>query len=491
MQSCVSKIVLAVAVMTIATQLVVHGEVYSNSSAFYKLQSTLFKGYSPNIRPVRRAADATEVNLHLHVKRIVDVDVKAQKLSQVVYMDIIWKDEFITWDPKKFDNVQNFLVRQKDIWTPDLMFGPHISGQPLRMGHDNMLLMVWYDGRVSWTPDLTIDTACTMDITNYPFDEQRCTWQLYPWMSDKEHVKLTVRNLSDIFDMLISENVEWKLTDVRGQTCDFKNEYFEFSCVKFTYVLKRRATFLVLTVVIPTVMLAVISTLVFALPVDSGEKISLSVAPVLAFVLMLSIMMNVLPQSSLQTSVFVVYLVFLVVCSTLSISLTVAVLSLRRRPDCLPLPKFAITFVRLVSGYGCRCICFSKCSDARRSQSAVHRETGAPPAVYISDEMDGTDTYIFRPYTSNCTSDAVVDRRRSRCSSEIIPATTDLETKVSRISINAAFKCCWRHDAAVEWCDVAKACDYVLFRVFAFVIALATVACFTLMDNGVWSLKSN
>nr|KAG5702161.1 hypothetical protein BaRGS_033873 [Batillaria attramentaria] len=396
MQSCVSKIVLAVAVMTIATQLVVHGEVYSNSSAFYKLQSTLFKGYSPNIRPVRRAADATEVNLHLHVKRIVDVDVKAQKLSQVVYMDILWKDEFITWDPKKFGNVQNFLVRQKDIWTPDLMFGPHISGQPLRMGHDNMLLMVWYDGRVSWTPDLTIDTACTMDITNYPFDEQRCTWQLYPWMSDKEHVKLTVRNLSDIFDMLISENVEWKLTDVRGQTCDFKNEYFEFSCVKFTYVLKRRATFLVLTVVIPTVMLAVISTLVFVLPVDSGEKISLSVAPVLAFVLMLSIMMNVLPQSSLQTSVFVVYLVFLVVCSTLSISLTVAVLSLRRRPDCLPLPKFAITFVRLVSGYGCRCICFSKCSDARRSQSAVHRETGAPPAVYISDEMDET---IFKLFT--------------------------------------------------------------------------------------------
>ncbi|KAK7490489.1 hypothetical protein BaRGS_00018275 [Batillaria attramentaria] len=459
------------------------GKVFRNSSAFYRLHSQVFSGYSPNIRPVRNAAKASEVELNLYIKSIVDIDVKAQRLSQVVYMDVTWKDEFITWDPADFDGVANFLVKQKDIWTPDLMFGPHLSGQSLKLGHDDMLLMVWYDGRVSWTPDLTIETTCSMDITNYPFDEQRCTWSMYPWMSDNEHVKLSVRNLSGVLDMLISENAEWDLMDVSTQTCDFTSEHFEFSCISFTYRIKRRATFLVMTICVPTVLLAVLSTMVFGLPVQSQEKISLGVAPVLSFVLLLSVLVKVLPQSSLQTSVFVVYLVVLIVSSTSSVVLTVAIISLYHRPDCLPVPPVFVSFVSFLKGSGCEHIVSKNRESVVGLPDTMSCSQNGTRSTFMADVRRSPDVYVFR---SDFSSPALED---DISIDDATRPTTDLDTKSTSGQSHSSLYCvCQSHKAEVTWRDVAAACDYVLFRLFTSIVVIVTCVCFTMMNTGVWTL---
>ena len=50
---------------------------------------------------------------------------------------------------------------------------PQVSDQGL-LGHDGLLVTVGYQGKVRWAPMGVFETSCTLDITYYPMDTQKC-----------------------------------------------------------------------------------------------------------------------------------------------------------------------------------------------------------------------------------------------------------------------------------------------------------------------------
>jgi hypothetical protein len=81
-----------------------------------------------------------------------------------------------------------------------------------------------------------------------------------------------------------SENGEWKLTEVSASKSGTKSRKgTSFSSLTFSINLQRRPMFHILNTIFPVVLMAVLTSMVFKLPVDSGEKIGFSLTVLLAY----------------------------------------------------------------------------------------------------------------------------------------------------------------------------------------------------------------
>ncbi len=47
---------------------------------------------------------------------------------------------------------------------------------------------VWYTGQVRWRPPMSLKSGCDIDITYFPFDEQKCLLQFGSWTYHREEV---------------------------------------------------------------------------------------------------------------------------------------------------------------------------------------------------------------------------------------------------------------------------------------------------------------
>ncbi|VDK52975.1 unnamed protein product, partial [Anisakis simplex] len=72
-----------------------------------------------------------------------------------------WKDEFAVWDPSEHNGVRTTMVKQWEIWTPEL----RVTNRR------------W--SRVEVYPTFSIKVGCAFDFSAYPYDTQRCALGLF------------------------------------------------------------------------------------------------------------------------------------------------------------------------------------------------------------------------------------------------------------------------------------------------------------------------
>ena len=53
---------------------------------------------------------------------------------------------------------------------------------------------VRYDGCVRWTVPLIVQSACAVDVTYFPFDNQKCFIRFGSWIYDETQVNLSLKN---------------------------------------------------------------------------------------------------------------------------------------------------------------------------------------------------------------------------------------------------------------------------------------------------------
>ena len=94
---------------------------------------------------------------------------------------------------------------------------------------------------------------------------------------------------------MLSQN---QLSDFIGFQFGEQNFSYTFVEVRFFIELQRKPFYYVMNVVIPTVVLAILSTLTFLIPADSGEKLSMGVSVLLAFTVFMLILSDNIPQTS-------------------------------------------------------------------------------------------------------------------------------------------------------------------------------------------------
>ena len=162
--------------------------------------------------------------------------------------------------------------------------------------------MVRFDGNVFWPPPAKLRSSCKIDITYFPFDDQKCRMKFGSWTYDGFQVDVTNKSAEvDLMNYVFSG--EWELLDIKV----IRNEIIYACCdepypdVTFFIIMRRRTLYYLFNIIFPCLWLTILSLLGFWLPPDSGEKITLGITVLLAF----SVFMLLIAESMPATSEFV------------------------------------------------------------------------------------------------------------------------------------------------------------------------------------------
>ncbi|MCP9257125.1 Acetylcholine receptor-like protein cup-4, partial [Dirofilaria immitis] len=98
-----------------------------------------------------------------------------------------WIDEYLKWDPSKYNNTRRIAIESWKIWQPALSargnsWYLYMSGLPASVNNDGK---VWASGSFSF------HVTCLFDFTNYPYDEQECPIVIADWIYDLSKVNLS------------------------------------------------------------------------------------------------------------------------------------------------------------------------------------------------------------------------------------------------------------------------------------------------------------
>ncbi len=153
------------------------------------------------------------------------------------------------------------------------------------------------DGNVTWMTPVILLTSCRIDARFFPFDTQHCELRFGSWSYDMDKLDLRVLEHGDERVEFV-ENGVWELNDMRVDRELRECCVVPFAEIEYMVLLNRRPMFHVLSVILPSVLLSLMNLMVFMLPTESGEKVSLGITNLLALVLFQQLIGDSLPPTT-------------------------------------------------------------------------------------------------------------------------------------------------------------------------------------------------
>uniref|UniRef100_A0A672IN82 Cholinergic receptor, nicotinic, alpha 3 n=1 Tax=Salarias fasciatus TaxID=181472 RepID=A0A672IN82_SALFA len=300
------------------------------SEAEHKLFSVIFSNYNQYIRPVQNVSDPVIVQFEVSMSQLVKVDEVNQIMETNLWLRHIWNDYKLKWNPKDFGGVEFIRVPSSRIWKPDIVLYNNAVGD--FQVDDKTKALLRYNGDVTWIPPAIFKSSCKIDVTYFPFDYQNCTMKFGSWTYDKAKIDLVLIgstiNLKDFW-----ETGEWIIIDAPGYKHDIKYNCCEeiYTDITYSLYIRRLPLFYTINMIIPCLLISFLTVLVFYLPSDCGEKVTLCISVLLSLTVFLLVITETIPSTSLVIPLIGEYLLFTMIFVTLSIVITVFVLNVHYR----------------------------------------------------------------------------------------------------------------------------------------------------------------
>ncbi|KAM8940056.1 neuronal acetylcholine receptor subunit alpha-6 [Pelodytes ibericus] len=312
--------------LTILVQLKVSSQCETEERLFQKL----FSRYNQYIRPVENVSDPVMVHFEVAMTQLVNVDEVNQILETNLWLRHIWNDYKLKWNPLDYDGIEFMRVPAHKIWKPDIVLYNNAVGDFQVEGKTKALLK--YNGLIQWSPPAIFKSSCPMDITFFPFDHQNCSMKFGSWSYDKAKIDLVIIgskvDMRDFWD-----NSEWTVIDASGYKHDIKYNCCEeiYTDITYSFYIRRLPMFYTINLIMPCLFLSFLTVLVFYLPSDCGEKVTLCISVLLSLTVFLLVITETIPSTSLVIPLVGEYLLFTMIFVTLSIVVTVFVLNIHYR----------------------------------------------------------------------------------------------------------------------------------------------------------------
>uniref|UniRef100_A0A3Q1II86 Uncharacterized protein n=1 Tax=Anabas testudineus TaxID=64144 RepID=A0A3Q1II86_ANATE len=285
-----------------------------SSKAEDRLFRRLFRRYNQFIRPVENVSDPVTVEFEVSISQLVKV-VRRDNRYKNQYNSILLIHSS-KWVPAEYDGIEFIRVPSNKIWRPDIVLYNNAVGDFLV--EDKTKALLKFDGTITWIPPAIFKSSCPMDITYFPFDYQNCSMKFGSWTYDKAKIDLVLIgskvNLKDFW-----ESGEWEIIDAPGYKHDIKYNCCEeiYPDITYSFYIRRLPLFYTINLIIPCLLISFLTVLVFYLPSDCGEKVTLCISTI--------------PSTSLVIPLIGEYLLFTMIFVTLSIVITVFVLNVHYR----------------------------------------------------------------------------------------------------------------------------------------------------------------
>ncbi|KAF7993886.1 hypothetical protein HCN44_011155 [Aphidius gifuensis] len=304
-----------------------------------RLYDDLLSNYNRLIRPVVNNTETLTVYLQLKLSQLIEMNLKNQVMTTNVWVEQKWFDYKLQWNPDEYGGVEMLYVPSENLWLPDIVLYNNADGN-----YEVTLMTkatLKYTGEVYWKPPAIYKSSCEINVEYFPFDEQSCLMKFGSWTYNGIQVDLK-HMLQEPGSNLVSKgidldefylSVEWDILEVPAT----RNEEYYPCCVEpysditFNITMRRKTLFYTVNLIIPCVGITFLTVLVFYLPSDSGEKVSLCSSILLSLTVFFLLLAEIIPPTSLAIPLLGKYLLLSMILVTLSIWTTVCVLNVHFR----------------------------------------------------------------------------------------------------------------------------------------------------------------
>ncbi|XP_060560052.1 neuronal acetylcholine receptor subunit alpha-7-like [Ruditapes philippinarum] len=360
----------------------------SNSSNNVTLQDFIPKLYTEN---------AMQVQFDIELYALNDFDEVSGSLDIMLGFNMSWFDEIVFCNgltmeqafplDTDIERLKVLHVPHGTIWTPNLILLNSVESMENVGGVAFKQRFNLETGEVKWNPIVKVHSACSPDVTYYPFDRQIC--------------RFTFRSLGYsgyelYFDPYKStwgmssyeENGEWTLIDTKTETSGSFSD--NEPTVTLTLTIQRKPLYFAFNIILPILVLVILNGMVFWLPVESGERVGFSVTCFLSFVVLLNMIMDILPRSSSPIAYLCFYTVSMMIFSGLNTGFVILQMKLYHKPDTEEVPRCIVVFIKFLK---CKYIRDKKIScSCLKGGDKIHSENDLKVKDIDSDsEMDFKD----------------------------------------------------------------------------------------------------
>ncbi|XP_049591881.1 acetylcholine receptor subunit alpha [Syngnathus scovelli] len=421
-----------------------------------RLVNHLFNGYNKVVRPVNHFSEAVVVTVGLQLIQLIEVDEVNQIVTSNVRLRQQWTDVNLNWNPDDYGGIRKIRIPSLDIWKPDLVLYNNADGD-FAIIHETKVLLE-HTGKITWNPPAIFKSYCEIIVLHFPFDLQNCSMKLGTWTYDG--LLVVINQESDRPDLSnFMESGEWVLKDYRSwkhwvtYTCCPDKPYLD---ITYHFLMLRLPLYYIVNVIVPCMLFSFLTGLVFYLPTDSGEKMTLSISVLLSLTVFLLVIVELIPSTSSAVPLIGKYMLFTMVFVIASIIITVIVINTHHRsPSTHTMPPWIRkVFIETIPN-------MMFFSTMKRPSQEIRQKRLFPTDMDISD-ISGNPTSTNVAYQS-----PIIKNPDVRSAIEGVKYIA--ETMKSDEESN---------NASEEWKFVAMVLDHILLCVFMAVCIVGTLAVF-------------
>uniref|UniRef100_A0A915PPN4 Uncharacterized protein n=1 Tax=Setaria digitata TaxID=48799 RepID=A0A915PPN4_9BILA len=334
------------------------------------------------------------------------------------------------------------------------------------VGSTHSRAVLYYDGTVFWPPPTQLRSTCKIDVTYFPFDSQHCAIKFGSWTYHGFQVDITNRSANVDLSNYV-ESGEFDLVRVFQ-----KRQVVKYTCcpepypdVTFYIHIRRKTLYYLYNVVFPCLMMSVLTLLVFVLPPDSSEKIALGITVLLAFSVFVLAIAEKMPETSDSMPLIGIYLTIVMLITSISVVMTVMVLNFHHRgPFDRPVPEWVRvlvlqklrTLLKMHLQYPT-----SRSGNLLLPNDQFHK-IRSRNIINLKSYHQLEDQLLWLQETEFITVDGCLTTRRTKRSIDLqVRLHRILQMLLTRQETNDLYE-----TLAIEWREVARVIDRLLFWVF-------------------------
>ena len=191
-------------------------------------------------------------------------------------------------------------------------------------------VLVWSNGTVKTYPLRYMDVAFDASVYKYPFDVQNCFIQIgsRSYTNNLVSIKFSAQTEATV-KQTIHGNGQWEMVNQHVENLTYYDGVYKVDQTRYNFTLKRKSLYYILNILAPVAITSALNVLCFALPLDSGERITLCISIFLALVIFLNVVNNALPETSVEQSILSIYIGFQFLATTFTIIMTVITSTLK------------------------------------------------------------------------------------------------------------------------------------------------------------------
>nr|XP_008524207.1 PREDICTED: 5-hydroxytryptamine receptor 3E isoform X1 [Equus przewalskii] len=249
-------------------------------------------------RPTANFSIPTLINISFTLSAILGVNEQLQLLSSFLWLEMVWDNPFIRWNPEECANITKISVGTENLWLPNIFITEFMDVDKTPKG---LKAYISNEGRITYKKPMKVVSICNLDVFYFPFDQQNCTLTFSSLLHTVDYMLLGMEK--EVWEMaqtsrdIVQTRGEWELLGIYKATSKMSVGTSQYDQILFYVAIRRRPSLYVINLLVPSGFLVAIDALSFYIPAENESRAPFKMTLLLGYNVFLLMMNDLLPTS--------------------------------------------------------------------------------------------------------------------------------------------------------------------------------------------------